>query len=259
LAISKLVILAGGLGTRLSEETGLKPKPMVDIGGRPMLWHIMKIYAHYGINDFIVCLGYKGYVIKEYFINYHLHNADLTVDLERNAVAFHHSRAEPWRVTLVDTGVDTQTGGRLRRVRDYLGADDFCMTYGDGVADVDIGKLIAFHQSHGCKATVTAVRPPGRFGALEIDESQRVSRFLEKPRGDGGWINGGFFVLSPAVVDYIEGDATAFEYDSLVRLAGDGQLAAYHHPGFWQAMDTLRDKRLLDEAWASGTADWKVW
>ena len=259
MAISKLVILAGGLGTRLSEETEARPKPMVEIGGHPILWHVMKIYSSYGINDFIVCLGYKGYVIKEYFTNYYIHSSDLTVDIGANSLEFHHSRAEPWRITLVDTGVDTMTGGRIRRVRKYIGDEDFCLTYGDGVGDVDISRLIGFHRSHGLAATVTAVRPPGRFGALDVGDDRRVRQFLEKPRGDGGWINGGFFVLSPRVLDLITDDGTVFENQPLTTLAAQGQLAAHFHDGFWQAMDTLRDKRYLEELWCSGKAQWKSW
>lgn len=253
----KCVLFAGGLGTRLSEATDAIPKPMVEIGGRPILWHIMKIYAAHGVRDFIVCLGYKGYVIKEYFANYFLHTADVTFDFARNSVEVHHSEVEPWRVTLVDTGQSTMTGGRLRRVRSYLGDEDFCLTYGDGVADVDITALIAFHRSHGQLATLTAVQPPGRFGALALDGS-KVEQFQEKPRGDAQWINGGFFVLSPRVIDYIDGDATSFEEEPLRNLASDGQLAAFPHSGFWQPMDTLRDKRALEQHWASGRAPWGV-
>jgi glucose-1-phosphate cytidylyltransferase len=257
--ISKVVILAGGLGTRLSEETEARPKPMVEIGGKPILWHIMKIYSKYGLNDFIVCLGYKGYVIKEFFLNYYLHLADVTFDIGRNTTEIHRGRAEPWRVTLVDTGADTMTGGRLARVRDYLGAEPFCLTYGDGVADVDIGKLISFHAAHGRLATMTAVLPPGRFGALDLAEDGMVKGFQEKPRGDGGWINGGFFVFSPKVIDYIAGDAMPLEDRPLVQLASDGELQAYQHTGFWHAMDTLRDRRQLEAMWSSGNAPWKVW
>lgn len=254
----KLVLLAGGLGTRLSEETGTKPKPMVEIGGYPILWHIMKLYSAHGINDFVVCLGYKGYSIKEYFANYFLHMTDVTVDIGRNSVSVHRSRAEPWRVTLVDTGDETMTGGRLKRVRDHVAGETFCLTYGDGLADVDIGRLIAFHQAEGREATVTAVRPPGRFGALSI-EDDRVAGFVEKPLGDGSWINGGFFVLSPDVIDRIDGDDTVWEQAPLESLARDGQLSAFRHEGFWQPMDTLRDKRYLEELWASGQAAWKIW
>ena len=254
----KLVILAGGLGTRLSEETSSRPKPMVEIGGQPILWHIMKIYSAYGINDFIICLGYKGYYIKEYFANYFLHMTDVTIDIGRNAVEVHRSRAEQWRVTLVDTGADTMTGGRVKRVREHIGDETFCLTYGDGVADVNITELIAFHDKHGLDATVTAVRPPGRFGALDID-GDNVSGFVEKPLGDGSWINGGFFVLSPKCIDRIADDRTTWEQEPLVGLARDGQLNAYRHEGFWQPMDTLRDKRYLDDLWESGKAKWKVW
>ncbi|MEM8551968.1 MAG: glucose-1-phosphate cytidylyltransferase [Pseudomonadota bacterium] len=254
----KAVILAGGLGTRLAEETAVRPKPMVEIGGLPILWHIMKIYSHHGINDFIVCCGYKGYVIKEYFSNYFMHMSDVTFDMARNDVVYHQPRAEPWRVTLVDTGDATMTGGRLRRVAGHLEDEPFCFTYGDGVADVDISALIAFHKRHGRRATVTAVMPPGRYGALELGEDGAVRRFVEKPRGDGGRINGGFFVLSPAVIDVIDGDATAWEVEPLSRLAQSGELVAYPHDGFWQPMDTLRDRKQLEDLWASGEAPWRV-
>lgn len=254
----KLVILAGGYGTRISEETADRPKPMIEIGGRPIIWHIMKIYAAYGICDFVVCLGYKGYSIKEYFTNYVNHVSDLTIDLSDNSVEVLQSRAEPWRVTLVDTGLDTMTGGRLKRVSRYLGSETFLMTYGDGLADVNISELIGFHQSSGTLATVTAVRPPGRFGALDL-ENQMVARFLEKPLGDGSWINGGFFVLSPEVLDRIADDSTVFEAEPLQGLADEGQLSAFRHDGFWQPMDTLRDKRLLESMWENGSAKWKVW
>jgi glucose-1-phosphate cytidylyltransferase len=255
----KVVILAGGLGTRLSEETSLKPKPMVEIGGKPILWHIMKIYSHYGLNDFIICCGYKGYIIKEYFANYFLHMSDVTFDMVDNSMNIHQRKAEPWRVTLVDTGDHSMTGGRLRRVKSYLqGEEAFCFTYGDGVADIDIGALIAFHKSHGRLSTVTAVEPAGRYGALALDGT-RVSGFLEKPRGDGGVINGGFFVLSPQVIEYIDDDATAWEGAPLTRLATQGQLEAFHHAGFWQPMDTLREKTLLEELWSTDRAPWKVW
>lgn len=254
----KAVILAGGLGTRISEETSIKPKPMVEVGGKPILWHVMKIYSTHGINDFIICLGYKGYVIKEYFANYFLHMSDVTFDMVGNKVEVHQNNAEPWRVTLVDTGDNTMTGGRLKRVRQYLGSEDFCFTYGDGVGDVDISKLMKFHKSHKKLATLTATQPPGRFGALKLNKDI-VSGFQEKPEGDGGWINGGFFVLSPKVIDYIEGDATLWERDPMERLAIEGQLMARQHNGFWQPMDTLRDKAYLDELWASGKAPWKTW
>ena len=254
----RAIILAGGLGTRLSEETIIKPKPMVDIGGRPVLWHVMKTYSHYGINDFVICLGYKGYVIKEYFANYFLHMSDVTFDLANNRMEVHQASAEPWRVTLVDTGDQTMTGGRLKRVRAYVGDEDFCFTYGDGLSDVDLGALIAFHEKQGTLATVTAVQPPGRFGALDLDR-ERITGYREKPLGDGGWINGGYFVLSPKVLDYIADDATIWERAPLERLASDGQLAAYRHKGFFQPMDTLRDKVHLEELWNSGAAPWKVW
>ncbi|NBO16075.1 MAG: glucose-1-phosphate cytidylyltransferase [Betaproteobacteria bacterium] len=254
----KAVILAGGLGTRIAEETVLRPKPMVEIGGRPILWHLMKLYSHHGINDFVICCGYKGYVIKEYFSNYFLHMSDVTFDMGRGSMQVHNQKAEPWKVTLVDTGEHTATGGRLRRVRPYLGQQDFCFTYGDGLADLDIGQLVAFHQAHGRKATMTAVRPPGRFGSVEL-EGDTISRFVEKPLGDGGWINGGFFVLHPDVIDRIEGDATSWERSPLEGLARDGQLNAYRHQGFWQPMDTLRDRQTLEALWDSGTAPWKCW
>jgi glucose-1-phosphate cytidylyltransferase len=253
----KAVILAGGLGSRLSEETDLKPKPMIEIGGRPILWHIMKGYSAHGVNDFVICLGYKGYMIKEYFANYFLHMCDVTFDIARNEMEVHQSTAEPWRVTLVETGDETMTGGRLRRVLSYV-TEDFCFTYGDGVADVDIGKLIAFHRAQGTIATVTAVQPLGRFGSMVLD-GERVREFQEKPAGDGAWINGGFFVLSPAVADYLEGDETVWENEPLRRLADEGQLASYQHTGFWQPMDTLREKLLLQELWESCKAPWKVW
>lgn len=256
----KAVILAGGLGTRLSEETSIKPKPMVEIGGKPILWHIMKIYSQYGINDFIICCGYKGYVIKEYFANYFLHMSDVTIDMSRNAMEVHQRHAEPWRVTLVDTGDQTMTGGRLKRVARYLDPDTpFCFTYGDGISDIDIGALIAFHNKKGLLATLTATYPPGRFGALDIQRDQRVISFREKPQGDGAMVNGGFFVLSPKVLEFIEGDQTVWERGPLEHLAEIGQLAAYQHDGFWQPMDTLRDKNHLEELWASSAAPWKVW
>lgn len=254
----KAVILAGGLGTRLSEETVTKPKPMVEIGERPILWHIMKIYSAYGVKDFIVCLGYKGYAIKEFFLNYRMHMSDVTVDIGRGDLDFHRSGAEDWKVTLIETGVASMTGGRLKRVKDYIGDEDFLFTYGDGVADVNITELVAYHKSRGRLATVTSVVPPGRFGALET-EGDGVTRFREKPAGDGATINGGFFVLSPKVIDYIEDDSSVWEKEPMERLAREGQLTAYHHSGFWQAMDTLRDKTHLEELWSSGTAPWKVW
>jgi glucose-1-phosphate cytidylyltransferase len=256
----KAVILAGGLGTRISEETHLKPKPMIEIGGQPLLWHIMKLYSTHGINDFVVCCGYKGYVIKEYFANYFLHASDVTVDLANNQIHVHEQKAEPWRVTMVDTGDDTLTGGRLKRVaRHVCDEPAFCFTYGDGISDLDITGQIAFHKQHGRLATVTAVQPPGRYGALKLDGGAAVRGFVEKPIGDGGWINGGFFVLSPRCIDYIEGDASAWEREPLVALAAGDQLRAFEHRGFWHAMDTLRDKNLLEELWASKRAPWKVW
>ncbi|MDT3719875.1 glucose-1-phosphate cytidylyltransferase [Pseudomonas oryzihabitans] len=254
----KAVILAGGLGTRISEESHLKPKPMIEIGGKPIIWHIMKIYSHYGINDFVICLGYKGYVIKEYFANYFLHMSDVTFDMAENRMHIHERHAEPWRVTLVDTGEHTATGGRLKRVRHYLDEETFCFTYGDGVADIDVGRLIAFHRSAGRLATVTAVQPPGRYGALEIDAGQ-VTGFQEKPQGDGGWINGGFFVLEPSVLDFISGDDMPWESDPMRDLAAAGHLGSYLHSGFWQPMDTLRDRMALEDRWQSGTAEWKLW
>jgi glucose-1-phosphate cytidylyltransferase len=255
----KAVILAGGLGTRLSEETFLRPKPMVEIGGRPILWHIMKGYSAHGVNDFVICCGYRGYVIKEFFANYFLHTCDVTFDIGRNAMEVHQSSAEPWRVTLVDTGEETMTGGRLRRVRRYLEHEpEFCFTYGDSVGDVDITRLVEFHRSEGRLATMTVVQPQGRFGAVEL-EGQRITRFFEKPRGDSGWINGGFFVLSPAVIDRIAGDATQWEREPLEQLAAEGQLGAWVHEGFWHPMDTLRDKNYLDGLWNSGAAPWKSW
>jgi glucose-1-phosphate cytidylyltransferase len=255
----KAVILAGGLGTRLSEETVLRPKPMVEIGGRPILWHIMKIYAAHGITDFVICLGYKGYQIKEYFVNARLHTADITVDVGNGHVTFHRAEAEPWRVTLVDTGDDTQTGGRLKRVAPYLASNEpFCMTYGDGVGNVDITALLSFHRAHGRLATVTAVVPPGRFGALKRD-GNAVMAFMEKPAGDGAGINGGFFVLAPGVLDRIAGDATIFEREPLEGLAADGELMAFDHSGFWRAMDTIRDRNQLEQLWSSGEAPWKIW
>lgn len=256
----KAVILAGGLGTRISEETSVKPKPMVQIGGKPILWHIMKLYSHHGINDFVICCGYKGYVIKEYFANYFLHMSDVTFDMSRNEMEVHHRYAEPWRVTLIDTGEHTMTGGRLKQVADYVAGDEaFCFTYGDGVSNVDIGKLIEFHRQHGLQATLTATYPPGRFGALDIQADGRIISFKEKPKGDGGMINGGFFVLSPKVIDLIDGDRTIWEREPIEHLAATGQLKAFQHEGFWQPMDTLRDKVLLEELWQSGKAPWKVW
>ncbi len=255
----KAVILAGGLGTRISEETVNRPKPMIGIGGRPILWHIMKIYSSHGIHDFVICCGYMGYVIKEYFANYFLHMSDVTIDMTHNRMEIHERHAEPWRVTLVDTGDTTQTGGRLGRVRQYLEDEEaFCFTYGDGVADIDVSAELAFHRSHGKLATVAAVQPPGRFGSLEL-KGDAVSAFVEKPLGDGGFINGGFFVLSPKVLDLIEGDQTIFEGPVIGRLIADGQLCAFEHTGFWRPMDTLRDKTVLEDLWTSGNAPWKTW
>jgi glucose-1-phosphate cytidylyltransferase len=254
----KVVILAGGVGTRISEESHLKPKPMIDIGNKPILWHIMKIYSHYGLNDFVICCGYKGYVIKEYFANYFLHNSDVTFDMKTNSMEVHQNSAEPWKVTVVDTGDNTLTGGRLKRVARYLGNEDFCFTYGDGVGDVNIAELVKCHKSEKRLATVTATQPPGRFGQLHI-EGSRVSTFLEKPHGDGAYINGGFFVLNPKVIDYIDGDLTTWEREPMERLAREGQMSVFCHDGFWQPMDTLRDKIHLEELWKSGKAPWKVW
>jgi glucose-1-phosphate cytidylyltransferase len=255
----KVVILAGGLGTRISEETGSRPKPMIEIGGKPILWHVMKIYSHYGFHEFIICLGFKGYMIKEYFSNYFLHMSDVTFDMCTNSMEVHQRNVEPWKVTLVDTGEGTMTGGRIKRLAPYLGDSTFMMTYGDGVANVDIGSLLSFHAKHGKAATVTATQPSGRFGALNIHPSGQVASFQEKPAGDGAWVNGGFFVLEPRVLNAIEGDATMFEREPLERLAGEGELAAYKHSGFWYAMDTLRDKNHLESLWQSGKAPWKVW
>ena len=255
----KAVILAGGLGTRISEETHLKPKPMIEIGGKPILWHILKTYSHYGINEFIICCGYKGYVIKEYFANYFLHVTDATFHMNSNTMEVHNKKAEPWQVTVVDTGEDSMTGGRLKRVRDFIGTETFCFTYGDGVADVNINALIDFHRQQGRQATLTAVQPPGRYGALQLAEGGAVTGFQEKPEGDGGWINGGFFVLEPDVIDRIQDDLTVWEQEPLMGLAHDGQLSAYHHGGFWQPMDTLRDRNSLEKLWSAGKAPWKVW
>jgi glucose-1-phosphate cytidylyltransferase len=255
----KAVILAGGAGTRLSEETLVRPKPMIEIGSKPILWHIMKLYSAHGIHEFVICLGYRGYMIKEYFANYFLHTCDVTFDIAGNSMEVHESTTEPWRVTLVDTGEETQTGGRLKRVRRYLDdGEHFCFTYGDGVSDIDLRGLIGFHRDQAVLATVTAVQPPGRFGALEVTEG-RVRAFAEKPHGDGGWINGGFFVLSPKVLEYIDGDQTVWEREPMERLAREGQLAPYVYEGFWYAMDTMRDKNHLEELWASGEAPWKTW
>jgi glucose-1-phosphate cytidylyltransferase len=253
----KAVILAGGLGSRLAEETVVRPKPMVEIGGMPLLWHVMKLYSSHGIDDFVICLGYKGYMIKEYFANYYLHTSDITFDIANNAMEVHQSAAEPWRVTLVDTGQETMTGGRLKRALAHVD-EEFCFTYGDGVADIDLGALVEHHHQQGTKATVTAVQPPGRWGALDVSGT-RIQGFREKPAGEGGWINGGFFVLSPDVADYIEGDETVFEQQPMERLAAEGELSAYTHRGFWQAMDTVRDRDALQRQWDTGRAPWKKW
>ncbi len=255
----KAVILAGGLGTRISEETHLKPKPMIEIAGRPLLWHLMKMYSSHGINDFVICCGYKGYLVKEYFANYFLHMSDITFDMKSNKMHVHQKKAEPWQVTLIDTGEETLTGGRLKRVKDYIHEDEeFCFTYGDGLSNVNIKKLIDFHQSKGKLATITAVQPPGRYGSLDIKDDL-VGQFIEKPKGDGGWINGGFFVLSSKCLDYIDGDQTSWEAEPLEGLARDSELAAFIHKGFWQPMDTLREKNLLEDLWESGKAPWKNW
>lgn len=256
----KVVILAGGMGTRLSEETDLKPKPMAEIGTKPMLWHIMKIYSHYGFNDFVLCLCYKGYMIKEYFANYFLHQADVTIDMKKNCMDIHHCKAEPWKVTLVDTGLNTMTGGRIKRVQEYIGTKPFMLTYGDGVADVDLRRLIAFHEKSKGLATMTAIQNLGRFGAIDMGPGNKVKGFQEKPVGDGAWINGGFFVLEPEVFDYInEGDATVWERSPMEKLTKAGKMSAYMHKGFWKCMDTLRDKMELEKMWQSGSAPWKIW
>ncbi len=256
----KAVILAGGFGTRISEETGVKPKPMVEIGDKPILWHIMKIYSAAGIDDFIICLGYKGYVIKEYFASYSLHMSDITFDLRRNDIKVHQNGTEPWRVTLVDTGEQTMTGGRINRIRDYIGDESFCLTYGDGVTDMNIQKLVEFHRDQKTVVTLTAVQPPGRFGAFSLNQHQNlVSSFKEKPQGDGAWINGGFFVVEPKAFDYIQDDSTVWEQEPLTALAREGMLGAYRHDGYWQNMDTLRDKNVLEELWRSGNPPWKIW
>lgn len=254
----KVVILAGGLGSRISEETQVRPKPMVEIGGKPVLWHVMKTYSAYGINDFVICCGYKGYLVKEYFANYALHMSDVTFDMRKNAMTVHQNSAEPWSVTLVDTGEETATGGRLKRVRAYLDDGDFCFTYGDGVSDVNVSSLVAFHRKQGTLATVTATQPPGRFGVLTMTRD-KITAFKEKPEGEGGWVNGGYFVLSPRALDYIDGDSTSWEREPMERLAADGNLSAFVHRGFWHPLDTLRDKFLLNELWSSGHAPWKVW
>ena len=256
----KLVILAGGLGTRISEETDLKPKPMIEIGGKPILWHIMKIYSAHGINEFIICCGYRGYLIKEYFFNYSLHQSDVTINIQKNSIQVHHNKSEPWLVTMVDTGESTMTGGRLKRVQDYIKNDEaFCFTYGDGLGDIDISALIKFHQKHGKQATITAARPPGRYGALKFGLKDRVESFQEKPDGDGSWISGGFFVLNPKVVDLIKDDKIAWENEPLRILAKNKQLFAYKHNGFWQPMDTLREKIILNKMWNERNAPWKIW
>jgi glucose-1-phosphate cytidylyltransferase len=256
----KVVVLAGGFGTRISEESGVRPKPMVEIGGMPILWHILKIYSRYGLNDFVICLGYKGGVIKDYFASYLLHSSNVTFDMTNNKMEVHKSHAEPWRITLIDTGENTMTGGRLRRVREYLGNETFCMTYGDGVSDVDISDLIRFHRAQGVYATLTAAQPPGRFGAFTVAaNTSKIRTFHEKPEGDGAWVNSGFFVLEPKVFDYIAGDPTVWEREPLERLANDGQLAAYKHEGFWQPMDSLRDKNVLESLWQGGNPPWRVW
>jgi len=254
----KVVLLAGGFGTRISEESHLKPKPMIEIGGKPILWHIMKIYSHYGLNDFIICCGYKGYVIKEYFANYFLHTSDVTFDMKTNKMEIHQNSSEPWKVTLVDTGEETMTGGRIKRIKDYIGKEDFCLTYGDGVANVDISKLLEFHKKHGGLATLTATQPPGRFGALNLS-GEKVKSFQEKPEGDGNWINGGFFVLNHKAIDLITDDKTVWEKGPMEALAKDGNLHVYFHGGFWQPMDTLRDKNYLEDLWQNGKAPWRLW
>lgn len=256
----KTVILAGGYGTRISEESTIRPKPMVEIGGKPILWHIMKIYSAYGLNDFVICLGYKGHVIKEYFSNYFLYMSDVTYDLKNNSMQVHNNSVEPWKVTLIDTGEKTMTGGRIKRIKDYVGKETFCLTYGDGVSDINIRRLIEFHRNHNTLATLTAVQPPGRFGVIKINEEEsKISNFKEKPDGDGTWINGGFFVMEPGVIDYISGDHTVWEQEPMQNLARDGAISAYKYNGFWHAMDNLRDKYELEELWKSGKGPWKVW
>ncbi len=255
----KVLLLAGGFGSRLSEETDVRPKPMAEIGDKPILWHIMKIYSHYGFNDFVILLGYKGYYIKEYFANYFLHQSDVTIDLSTNRMEVHNNASEPWKVTLLETGLNTMTGGRIRRAKEYIGNETFLLTYGDGVADVNLHTLVDFHKKHGKSATMTAVQPEGRFGALQTDENNRVQSFMEKPRGDGSWINGGFFVCEPCVLDYIENDQTVFEQKPLEKLSSNGELYTYQHNGFWKCMDTLRDKITLNEIWNRGEAKWKLW
>ena len=255
----KVLILAGGYGTRISEETTIRPKPMVEIGGKPILWHIMKIYSHFGFNDFVILAGYKGYYIKEYFANYFLHQSDVTFDLANNQMQVHKNTSEPWKVTILDTGIDTMTGGRIKRAKEYINNETFMLTYGDGVANVNINELVKFHQNHGKALTLTSIQPEGRFGALEIGENNQVHKFREKPKGDGSWINGGFFVCEPQVLDYIEGDTTIFERHPLESLANDGEIFTYQHTGFWKCMDTLRDKNQLNEYWDTKSAQWKVW
>ena len=256
----KVVILAGGYGTRISEESGVRPKPMVEIGGKPILWHIMKIYSAYGINDFIICCGYKGYMIKEYFASYFLHRSDVTFDLKNNEMEVHQNDVEPWKVSLIDTGEGTMTGGRLKRVKDFIGRETFCLTYGDGVSDININQLIEFHQEQGALVTLTAVQPPGRFGAFKLEQEQtKITYFREKPRGDDAWINGGYFVVEPGAIDYVRDDSTTWELEPLKNLARDGKLSAYKHYGYWQNMDTLRDKNVLEQVWQSGEVPWKVW
>jgi glucose-1-phosphate cytidylyltransferase len=255
----KVLLLAGGFGTRLSEETNIVPKPMVEVGGKPILWHIMKIYSHYGFNEFVVLLGYKGYFIKEYFANYFLHQCDVTIDMAKNETTIHSNKAEPWKVTLLDTGLHSMTGGRIKRAKEFIGDQPFMLTYGDGVADIDIKALVDFHKSHGKLATMTSIQPDGRFGALQIEADQQVSRFLEKPRGDGNWINGGYFVCQPEVLDYIGGDDTVFEKEPLENLCKEGEVYTYQHHGFWKCMDTLRDKQQLNEIWEAGKAPWMKW
>jgi glucose-1-phosphate cytidylyltransferase len=255
----KVVILAGGFGTRLSEETDIKPKPMIEIGERPILWHIIKVYSYYGFNDFIICLGYKGYIIKEYFSNYFLHQSDVTIDVEKNSMEIHQSKTEPWKVTLVDTGLNTMTGGRIKRVQKYINDGTFMLTYGDGVGNINIRELLEFHKKHNKFVTITAVQPSGRFGALNLDKQDKVLAFQEKPKGDNAWINGGFFVLDPQIFNYIEGDETWWEREPMERLAKEGQMSAFLHRGFWHPMDTLRDKNHLEQLWQSGQAPWKIW
>jgi len=255
----KVVILAGGLGTRISEETVVRPKPMVEIGGKPIIWHIMKIYSHYGFNEFVICLGYKGYVIKEYFANYCLHMSDVTIDIKNNTIERHHNFSEPWKISLIDTGDTTMTGGRVKRIQQYVGDEPFMLTYGDGVSDVNISRLLEFHKMHKKTGTLTAIRPPGRYGALQIQKDQSITSFVEKPLGDGGYVNGGFFIFEPEIFDLLKEDATVLERDPLETLAREGQLKAYRHEGFWYAMDTLRDKKFLEDSWAGGNAPWKVW